>query len=396
MKQFVVLSDFGCISSVGKGKAALWENTVRNPRSGIQCVTKGGRDIHLAVIPDDTTIDLPVPYGNRVNRLLHAALEEIAPSVRIAAGKYGKDRIGVCIGSCDNGSEESQRALANYYKTGVFPDGYTLEQQRADLPARYAAWYLDAAGPCLTFSTACASSASALVSARSLILSGVCNAVVAGGADIVSDAVALGFSALEAVSEKPCNPFSANRSGISLGEAAAVFLVTRDDICNRGIVLAGAGESCDAHHMTAPDPSGEGAAAAMKRALDDSGLPPGSIGYLNLHGTGTRLNDAMESRAAAAVFNAPLPVSSTKAITGHTLGAAGALEAGLCWIALSDYNPDNSLPVQLWDKEYDPELPQLDFISEPRTVPELRACMSNSFAFGGCNVSVLLAKKNRM
>lgn len=392
MTKPVLLSDFGSITSVSLGKEQLWNAVTRNDRSGIRLTEKAGAERYIAPVTLPETPDLPPPYDNRVNRLLHHAIEEIRASVDKAIARYGADRIAVCVGSCDNGSEESQHALGERRKNGAFPPGYTLEQQRADLPARFTAWSLGTAGPCISYSTACASSASALVSARALILSGQCDAAVAGGADIVSDAVALGFGALEAVSDEPCNPFSANRKGISLGEAAALFLVTREDFTGSGIMLAGAGESADAHHMTAPEPEGTGALLAMERALENAGYTPRQIDYLNLHGTGTRLNDAMESRAVSKLFSRELPASSTKGITGHTLGAAGALEAGICWLALSASNTEKLLPAHRWDGIADPELPPLSLVSAGQTAGKISACMTNSFAFGGCNVSLILAK----
>ena len=157
-------------------------------------------------------------------------------------------------------------------------------------------------------------------------------------------------------------------------------------------MLAGTGESADAHHMTAPDPEGTGALLAMKRALENAGYTPHQIDYINLHGTGTRLNDAMESRAVGKLFPSALPASSTKGITGHTLGAAGALEAGICWLALSATNTGKLLPVHRWDGEKDPDLPPLNLVGAGQTAEALTACMTNSFAFGGCNVSLILAK----
>lgn len=392
MKNLVTLSAFGSITSVSLGKEQLWAAVTRNDRSGIRLTEKAGENRYIAPVIVPEAPPLPPPYNNRVNRLLHHAIEEIRNDVETAIARYGAERIAVCVGSCDNGSEESQHALGVRQQTGAFPPGYTLEQQRADLPARFTAWSLGTTGPCISYSTACASSASALVSARALILSGQCDAAIAGGADIVSDAVALGFGALEAVSDEPCNPFSANRNGISLGEAAALFLVTRDDLTGSGIVLAGTGESADAHHMTAPDPEGTGALLAMERTLESAGIAPQQIDYLNLHGTGTRLNDAMESRAVSKLFPRELPASSTKGITGHTLGAAGALEAGICWLALSGANPERLLPVHRWDGTADPDLPPLNLVGAQQTAGKLTACMTNSFAFGGCNVSLVLTR----
>src|SRR6185295_10058784 len=170
----------------------------------------------------------------------------------------------------------------------------------------------------------------------------------------------------EAVSADVCNPFSRNRDGITVGEASAAFLLTRDAAPVR---LLGAGESSDAYHVSAPDPEGRGAAAAMRLALADAGLAPEDIGYVNLHGTGTPHNDVMEGRAVTSVLGPRARCSSTKAMVGHTLGAAGAVEAAFVWLTLHpDYNPDRLLPVHVWDGAVDPEIPPLDLVSPGMTI----------------------------
>jgi len=216
-----------------------------------------------------------------------------------------------------------------------------------------------------------------------LIRSGLCGAVIAGGADVVSETVFAGFRSLEAVSNSLTNPFSKNRKGINLGEGAAFFLL--DSEANSAVELLGAGESSDAYHMTAPGTDGAGPAKAMRAALVDAALDSGQIGYINLHGTGTELNDKAEGLAIRAVFNEIPPISSTKPITGHTLGAAGALEAAICWMVLTE---QRGLPVHCWDGVKDEEIPVSPSAGGGQKAPSI--CMSNSFAFGGCNVSLIL------
>lgn len=392
-KSDVFLNDFGVICSLGAGKDAVWHALTSGAVRGISRRNVSGRDFWLGAVPDGVYGEnLPAPFNNRVNVLLRHALGEIRATADELIRKYGANRVAVLVGSCDNGSELSLEAYRTYAATGSFPEAYALECQRADLPARYIASVLGVSGPVIAYSTACASSASALSSARNMLRAGICDAAIAGGVDIVSAAVALGFDSLEAVSPEPCQPFSKNRSGITLGEAAALFVVSRDGLPGSDIRLLGAGESADAHHMTAPDPDGNGAALAMERALADAGIPAGVVDYVNLHGTGTALNDAMESRALARVFGRPVPASSTKSLTGHTLGAAGALEAGICWMALSAMNPGRILPPQIWDGERDPDLPPLDIVGPGRTAGRFETCLSNSFAFGGCNVSLAIGR----
>jgi 3-oxoacyl-[acyl-carrier-protein] synthase-1 len=192
------------------------------------------------------------------------------------------------------------------------------------------------------------------------------------------------------VSDGITNPMSANRAGITLGEAAALFLVTQEP---GGIQLTGSGESSEAHHMSAPDPEGRGARDAMEAALADAGLAPSDVAYLNLHGTGTPLNDAMESVAVDAVFGRALPVSSTKPLVGHTLGAAGALEAAFCWLVLDRREGGELvLPPHRFDGAVDPQIPPLHFASEGEraTVGARARVMTNSFGFGGNNCTLIL------
>jgi 3-oxoacyl-[acyl-carrier-protein] synthase-1 len=335
-------------------------------------------------------------YANRVNALLSDVAAQIGPSVAEAAARYGSHRVAVIIGSTDNGSEESLAAVAHRAVSGRFPEGYSLYRQSAELAPRFLAARLRLTGPVMAVSTACASSATAVARASELIAAGLCDAAVVGGADIVSDSVALGFASLEAVSPERCLPFSKNRRGITLGEGAAIFLLCRDELGDQGIRILGIGEACDAHHLTAPDPEGAGAVAAMEAALKDAGLAPSDIGYLNLHGTGTALNDAMESRAVARVFGeGGVPASSTKGAIGHTLGAAGAVELGFCWLVLSSHNVSRVLPPHLWDGERDETLPRIALVEPGMKAADLRACMSVSFAFGGVDTSLILGTADR-
>jgi len=218
-----------------------------------------------------------------------------------------------------------------------------------------------------------------------LIRAGLCGAVIAGGADIVSSTVFTGFHSLEAISDSLSNPLSKNRKGINLGEGAAFFLL--DSAANSTVELLGAGESADAYHITAPGTDGTGPAQAMKAALEDAGLKAEHIGYINLHGTGTELNDKAEALALKAVFRDIPPISSTKPITGHTLGAAGALEAAICWMVLTE---QRGLPVHCWDGVTD-ENCVVPGGGDGQKAPSI--CMSNSFAFGGCNVSLILGRR---
>jgi len=206
---------------------------------------------------------------------------------------------------------------------------------------------------------------------------------------VASPTVLLGFDSLGAVSSEITNPMSGNRHGITLGEGAAVFVLSKEDLDDTKIELLGAGESSDASHMTAPLADGSGAASAMEEALKDAGIGADKIDYVNLHATGTKLNDSMESKAVDKVFSGrKVPVSGTKPMTGHTLGAAGSLELAACFLAIEK----QSLPIHLNDGVQDPSMPELNLVKKSETNAKIEKCMSNSFAFGGCNVSLIIGK----
>jgi 3-oxoacyl-[acyl-carrier-protein] synthase-1 len=338
-------------------------------------------------VPGAEIAGLPDLATSRNNRLLAALLDEIAPEIAAAKARYGAGRIAIVLGTSTSGIGDGETALAERLRTGTWPSSYRYAFQEMGDPAAFAAGHLGLTGPAYVVATACSSSAKAFASARRLIRQGLADAAIVGGADTLCGLTRAGFGALEASSAKPCNPFSVNRDGITLGEGGAVFLMCPEP---GGIALAGIGESSDAHHLSAPDPEGAGALAAMRAALDDAGMAPEAVGYLNLHGTATPLNDAMESKAVNCLFGAELPCSSTKAMTGHTLGAAGAVEAAFAWLTLSSaWNPERRLPPHLWDGERDPALAPLTFATADHRL-ERPAILSNSFAFGGSNCSLIL------
>lgn len=256
-------------------------------------------------------------------------------------------------------------------------------------PAAFIKDYLQLQGPAYCVSTACSSSGKVFASARSLIENDLCDAVIVGGSDSLCDMTLNGFDSLEAISSELCLPFSANRKGINIGEGAALFIMSRQ---KSQVALLGVGESSDAHHISAPHPEGAGAVSSMQMALSDAGISSNDVGYLNLHGTGTELNDLMEGKAVHQVLPTTTIVSSTKPLTGHTLGAAGATELAFCWLALNQQGPKYSLPKHAYDGHYDQEIPPLTLASSETHCSDLSIAMSNSFAFGGNNVSVIIGR----
>jgi len=369
-------------SCLGMGKDATMGPLLAGSRRGLRHVD--GFPVPLGALPEEIP-PLPAALGRwecRNNRLLAVLAAEVADEIAQAIRRFGAHRIAVVIGTSTSGIAEGEAAFARHARTGEWPEGFDYRQQETGSGALFLADLLGLSGPAYVVATACSSSAKALASARRLIRAGLADAAIVGGADTLCRLTVTGFGALEALSPGPCNPFSANRAGITIGEGGGLFLLSPDPA---EIELAGLGETSDAHHVSAPDPEGAGALAAMGAALADAGLSPAGIGYVNLHGTGTALNDSMEARAVAALFPQGVPCSSTKAMTGHTLGAAGAVEAAFLWLMLSlRWNPDGRLPPHLWDGVADPLLPRLDLAGEGHRLSR-PAALSNSFAFGGSN-----------
>jgi 3-oxoacyl-[acyl-carrier-protein] synthase-1 len=329
----------------------------------------------------------------RNGRLMLASVAEIAESVETAERRFGRDRIAVVLGTSTSGIAEGEAAYGAVRQNGIWPPDFHYRQQETGNLGEFVARALGLTGPAYTVATACSSSGKAFASARRLIRAGLADAALVGGADTLCRMTVGGFAALEAISGGLCNPFSRNRDGISIGEGAAVFLLTR---APAPVQFLGVGESSDAYHISAPDPDARGALMAMRAALDDASLVPADIAYINLHGTGTALNDAMEGKAVHALFGSATPCSSTKAMTGHTLGAAAACEAAFLWLTLHpEYNTDGRLPPHLWDGEADPSIPPLALADVGTRLPRDMgrvAMLSNSFAFGGSNVALVLAR----
>ncbi len=337
---------------------------------------------------------LPVKFTNfecRNNRLLQHCAQQIASQVEAMKNNYGVQRIAVVLGSSTAGIAEGEAALTYHSQHGELPDGFDYQQQELGNCSHFIAEYFGLTGLCYSVSTACSSSAKVFSTGKRLLASGLCDAVIVGGADSLCQLTINGFKALESVSKALCNPFSANRDGINIGEGAALFLLTERQTKIDDIIVAGIGESSDAHHISAPHPQGIGAIESMTQALNQAGLDHSDIDYLNLHGTATILNDAMESRAVSQVFSDNIPFcSSTKPLTGHTLGAAGAIEAAFGYLLLSR-DHSGPLPRQMWDGISDSTIARLPLVIGNESVLA-KHIMSNSFAFGGSNCTLILSK----
>ncbi len=392
MKLFV--NDCGVVTPLGWGKAANARAVAEGGRSLTyrddlipgQRVAVGAVAGDLPALPD-AVADLEC----RNNRLMRVALDEIAESVRAAVHRHGPDRVAVVLGTSTSGIAEGERALAHYRATGSWPSAFHYRQQEAGSLSTFAARYLELEGPACSIVTACSSSAKVFASARRLIRAGIVDAAVVGGTDTLCRMTMNGFRALEALSAGLCNPFALRRDGLNIGEGASAFLLSRKEAPVR---LLGVGETSDAHHPTAPDPQGRGAREAMRLAIEDAGLTPVDISYVNLHGTGTPLNDSMEATAMADLFGSRVPCSSTKGMTGHMLGATGGCEAAFLWLMLDPATRSGLLPPHVWSGVADPALPPLNLVTPGTRVAGNRrlAMLSNSFGFGGSNVALVLGE----
>ena len=393
MKTF--LNALGVICTLGVGKSAVAEALFAGDDSGLreEHGWAPGRHLPLGLVRDALPAIPPALAAhrdNRANRLLLAAALDIESEIGAVISRYGKTRVGVVIGTSTTGIERTTRGVDHLRQQGEWPADYDYADQELGAPAEFLGEWLDLSGPCYGISTACTSGARALISAQRLLRMGVCDAVLCGGVDTLARLTVNGFLALEALDSRRCQPFSQTRRGINVGEAAALFVMTAE---GGRVELLGAGASSDAYHMSSPEPEGLGAQQAMRAALADAHVTPEQIDYLNLHGTATEHNDRMESRAMAAVFPHGVACSSTKSLTGHTLAAAGALEAAFCWLSLTDAAAGFRLPPQVWDGVADPELTPLAFTGRGDQLPAsgVRRLMSNSFAFGGNNASLILS-----
>lgn len=323
------------------------------------------------------------------NRLALSALQQIAAPVAQVLNRYGAERVAVVVGTSTSGIADGESALLYQMQCGQFPEDYVYAEQEIGNLSEFIAAHFGLKGAAYTLSTACSSSGRAFISAARLLQSGMADAVLVGGADSLCRLTLNGFQALDSLSDSLCNPFSTQRKGINIGEGAAFFILSRE-VSEDHIALLGFGDSSDAYHISAPSPEGLGAEESMRRALDHADLVPSDIGYINAHGTATVLNDKMEAKAISRLFGDQVPVSSTKSLTGHTLGAASAVEAAICWHVLRG---QLELPFHRSAGSYPTDFPPIR-LARPGDRLKKRAILSNSFAFGGNNVSLIFGIPN--
>jgi 3-oxoacyl-[acyl-carrier-protein] synthase-1 len=386
----LAVSSHTLVTALGHGREATFA-ALQAGRSGLalQRFETADFDLWLGVVEGIDELDWPADlaaYDCRNNRLAELGLRTDAFAARVqqAAQRWGAHRVGVFLGTSTSGILQTEVAYRQRdAASGALPAGLHYgETHNTYSVSRYLRARLGLTGPAFVVSTACSSSAKVYAAAERLIRLGIVDAAVVGGVDSLCLTTLYGFKALELTSPDICRPWDAHRAGLSIGEAAAFALLERDSPAPMGWLL-GAGESSDGHHMSSPHPEGAGAALAMRAALAQAGLQAAQVDYLNLHGTGTPGNDAAEDRAVSAVFGSTLPCSSTKGFTGHTLGAAGGVEASVALLALQH----GLAPAGLNLQQQDPAL-QAHILREPLLQP-LQVAASNSFGFGGSNACLV-------
>ena len=390
------LSDLGIACSLGSNKKEISKSLFSKTRHPFakETLLSSGKKVPVGALNFDLP---PMPadlqhLNSRNNRLLKLVLGEISPTISFAQKK--DLRLGIVMATSTSGMAEGE---AGFKENRNWPKTYNYAQQETASPSLFVSQYLNIPGPAYTVSTACSAGAKSIFAAKRLLEADICDAVICGGVDTLCDLTLNGFDSLDLVSETPCQPFDQNRQGITIGEGAAVFVLSKIPLSPCDIQLIGTGESSDAHHISAPDPEGKGATQAINQALQEAQLSPQDISYINLHGTGTQLNDAMEARLVNTLFGIGTPCSSTKSLTGHILGASGAIEAGFLWLMLDQMTSHElPLPPHHGLETVDPNLDAITLVKPGKQSikpKNLTALMSNSFAFGGSNASIILGKK---
>ena len=404
-KERVVITGLGTVNAVA-GNPREFAAALRNGVCGIGPITLFDTTAfrtHNGAQVKDFRPRAAIPRGVSLKRMSRSDLLAMAATFQALdqAGldpvpKALREEMGVVIGGGAGGLLEAEAFFQDYLRKGGKTACFSrLSPVSCAATANRLTAQFGLHGPKATIMTACSSGATAVGLGRDLIRSGAARAMIAGGTEPLCRMTFAAFNALKAVDPEYCRPFSGNREGLTLGEAAGILILESlaDAEEREARILAevlGYGVTCDAHHMTAPDLGASGAIRAMRAALSDAGLPPESVDYINAHGTATPPNDLMETRAIKEVFGARagrIPVSSTKSMHGHTLGAAGALEAVVSVLAITE----GFIPPTIHCETPDPEC-DLDYVTEGARPVAPDVVLSNSFAFGGNNTTVIFGR----
>lgn len=397
----IVIEAASVVSAYGCGVSTLWQglNSGRSAIGTVSLLDNPAPTVVAATISDEcisktSSSPLSNPGDDRALTLIERVTEDLLAS--IDGGELNRDRLGVCVGTTQGRIRTWEREQQRMRDDAAFvpqaPHNFYIAQRVADL--------VHAGGPVSSPSLACATGASTIGFALDWLRSRRCDAVIAGGVDLLSPFVYSGFAALKALDLRgPSKPFDRDRQGLVLGEAAALMLLRRvdesdcretDRLNGDRVNVLGFGLAADGYHLTGPDPTGAGLARAIRAVLDDAGIEANAIDAVCLHGTGTRFNDAMEDRAMRTVFgprSTEIPVTAIKGAVGHTLAAAGVLEAIVCVMALQD----NMLPPCVGFRNRDPDI-ALNIVGEKRCSLPITTMLMTSAGFGGINAALVLSR----
>jgi 3-oxoacyl-[acyl-carrier-protein] synthase-1 len=386
----LTITSYTTTTSLGAGNQASWQKLVSGETGLAACQFDGIDDLPTWVgeVAAVDQVQLPASLASfdcRNNRLAWLGLQQdgFQQAVAAAVDRYGRHRVAVFMGTSTSGIHQTELAYRQIDNDSL-PDWYQYQgTHNAYSIAEFTRQALVLDGLASSISTACSSSAKVFASAYRAIEAGFCDAAVVGGVDSLCLTTLYGFNSLQLVASDICRPSDANRSGLSIGEAAGFALLEKHRP-DSPLCLLGYGESSDAYHMSSPHPDGEGAVMAMQAALDSAGLQASAIDYINLHGTGTNSNDIAESNAVCRLLGEQTPCSSTKGWTGHTLGAAGIVEANFSALCIAN----NFIPQSLNTRIIDPAI-RANIALQNQTRPVGRV-LSNSFGFGGTNCSLII------
>lgn len=373
--------------ALGSDLDTIWQNAISGHSPGMK-----PSDRYVPTVLGQVALQKQIlnpAFDCRINHILIHAFQQIKKDFERLTQGIKSTRIGVVLGTSTSAVDELEAAIQSLDSSNEWPQRYQAHMQRMACVSECLADYLSISGPSLSISTACSSSAKAIITGKNWLNQSLCDVVIAGGVDVICELTVKGFHALGALSDELTNPYSINRKGINIGEGTCLMILSKE---TAEVNVVGTGISADAHHISAPDPSGKGAISAMSCALNEAAITAKDIDYINLHGTGTPQNDAMESLAVQSLFGLNTPCSSSKALVGHTLGAAGVLELGLTALSMSTSNQTGQYLPHFYDQQTDPKLAALNLIPVNNDLGRPKLALSNSFAFGGNNAAVVLGR----
>ena len=368
--------DYNACCNIGNNIREIYENAIEGNNSKFSLVSNiiNNKAIRIAPISEDLPIISDADFNIRCNQLILKSLQQLSNSIEYLKTKYKNSEIGVIIATTNSGVAEYELSK-------------NMKHAELGNPALFVKTLLNLKNVYLTVSTACSSGLKAFSLARNIINKEIAKAVIVIGVDSLAKVPLYGFYSLELLTDKPSNPFSKNHTGINIGEAVASFIIEKN---NKGIEIAGIGESSDNYHATTPNPNATEVKSAINMALTEAHITANDIDYINLHGTGTYANDLMEAKAINDIFGEAIPASSTKPLTGHCLGAAASIETALCCFLIDNF--DGHLYPHVYDNIYDPTIPKINLVKSNNNYNRCDICMCNSFGFGGSNAILILRK----